>query len=69
MTAPKQAETTRENFPVVQRPPKSGINSKYDGAEQTPSGEFSRHLDTRPCNSSIYDFPEGLRVKVKCAST
>jgi len=28
MTAPKQAETTRENFPVVQRPPKSGINSK-----------------------------------------
>jgi hypothetical protein len=65
----KEAETITENFPVVQRPSKSGINSKYDGAEGTPSGEFSLHLDTRPCISSVYDFTEGLRAKVKCTST
>jgi len=64
-----QAKTTRENFPVVQRPSNSGINSKHDAAERTPSGEFSTHLDTRPCIPSIYDFTEGLRAKVKCTST
>jgi len=61
----KEAETITENFPVVQRPSKSGINSKYDGAERNPSGEFSIHLDTRPCISLVYDFTEGLRTKIK----
>jgi hypothetical protein len=30
----KEAETITENFPVLQRPSKSGINSKYDRAER-----------------------------------
>jgi hypothetical protein len=43
----KTSRDKTENFPVVHRPSNSGVNSKYDGVERTPSGEFSTHLGTR----------------------
>ena len=65
----KEAETITENFPVVQRPSKSRNKFKIWWGRTGPSGEFSIHLDTGPCISSVYDFTEGLRAKVKCTST